>query len=92
MRGTFDRIVSVEMLEAVGEAYWSTYFEKLRDSLQPGGLAVLQVITIDDARFENYHRRPDFIQKYIFPAVRWRFSWLWAKWTGKAVGLQQLFG
>ena len=67
VRGTFDRIVSVEMLEAVGEAYWSTYFEKLRYSLRPGGLAVLQVITIDDARFGNYHRRPDFIQKYIFP-------------------------
>jgi cyclopropane-fatty-acyl-phospholipid synthase len=67
VRGTFDRIVSIEMLEAVGEAYWPTYFEKLRDSLRPGGSAVLQVITIDDARFENYRRRPDFIQKYIFP-------------------------
>jgi cyclopropane-fatty-acyl-phospholipid synthase len=67
VRGTFDRIVSIEMLEVVGEAYWPTYFEKLRDSLRPGGSAVLQVITIDDARFENYRRRPDFIQKYIFP-------------------------
>jgi cyclopropane-fatty-acyl-phospholipid synthase len=67
VRGTFDRIVSIEMLEAVGEAYWSTYFEKLRDSLRPGGSVVLQVITIDEARFENYRRRPDFIQKYIFP-------------------------
>jgi cyclopropane-fatty-acyl-phospholipid synthase len=64
---TFDRVVSIEMLEAVGEAYWSTYFEKLRDSLRPGGVAVLQVITIDEARFENYRRRPDFIQKYVFP-------------------------
>ena len=67
VRGTFDRIVSIEMMEAVGEAYWSTYFEKLRASLRPGGSAVLQVITIDEARFENYRRRPDFIQKYIFP-------------------------
>ena len=67
VRGTFDRIVSIEMMEAVGEAYWSTYFEKLRDRLRPGGSAVLQVITIDEARFENYRRRPDFIQKYIFP-------------------------
>jgi len=65
--GTFDRIVSIEMMEAVGEAYWPTYFAKLRDSLRPGGTAVLQVITIDEARFENYRRRPDFIQKYIFP-------------------------
>jgi cyclopropane-fatty-acyl-phospholipid synthase len=65
--GTFDRIVSIEMLEAVGESYWSQYFGKVRESLRPGGVAVLQVITIDDARFENYRRRPDFIQKYIFP-------------------------
>ena len=67
VRGTFDHIVSIEMLEAVGETYWPTYFEKLRNSLRPGGSAVLQVITIDDARFESYRRRPDFIQKYIFP-------------------------
>ena len=67
MRGPYDRIVSIEMLEAVGEAYWSTYFEKLRVNLRPGGIAVLQVITINEDRFENYRRRPDFIQKYIFP-------------------------
>jgi cyclopropane-fatty-acyl-phospholipid synthase len=65
--GAFDRIVSIEMLEAVGEAYWSTFFKKLRECLRPGGLAVLQVITIDDARFANYRRRPDVIQKHIFP-------------------------
>jgi cyclopropane-fatty-acyl-phospholipid synthase len=65
--GTFDRIVSIEMLEAVGAAYWSTYFAKLRDGLRPGGIAVLQVITIDESRYENYRRRPDFIQTYIFP-------------------------
>ncbi len=67
IRGEFDRIVSIEMLEAVGESYWPTYFKKLRHSLRPGGSAVLQVITIDEARFESYRRRPDFIQKYIFP-------------------------
>jgi cyclopropane-fatty-acyl-phospholipid synthase len=67
VRGPYDRIVSIEMLEAVGEAYWSTYFEKLRVNLRPGGIAVLQVITINEDRFENYRRRPDFIQKYIFP-------------------------
>ncbi len=65
--GQFDRIVSIEMLEAVGEAYWPTYFAKLRDSLRPGGIAVLQVITIDESRFEAYRSRPDFIQQYIFP-------------------------
>lgn len=67
VNGLFDRIVSIEMLEAVGEAYWSTYFKKLRDSLRPGGIAVLQVITIAEDRFERYRRRSDFIQKYIFP-------------------------
>ena len=66
-RGTFDRIVSIEMLEAVGEAYWPTYFERVRTCLRPGGSAVLQVITIDENEFANYRRRPDFIQKYIFP-------------------------
>ena len=67
VRGTFDRIVSIEMLEAVGEAYWPTYFANLRDRLRPGGVGVLQVITIDEDRFDDYRRRPDFIQKYIFP-------------------------
>lgn len=65
--GPYDRIVSIEMLEAVGAAYWSTYFAKLRECLRPGGTAVLQVITIDEGRFESYRRRPDFIQKHIFP-------------------------
>jgi cyclopropane-fatty-acyl-phospholipid synthase len=55
------------MFEAVGEAYWDTYFDTLRRSLNPGGRASLQVITIDEGRFERYRRRADFIQKYIFP-------------------------
>jgi cyclopropane-fatty-acyl-phospholipid synthase len=65
--GTYDRVVSVEMLEAVGEAYWPVFFEKLRQRLNPEGTAVLQVITIDQSRFESYRRRPEFIQRYIFP-------------------------
>jgi cyclopropane-fatty-acyl-phospholipid synthase len=65
--GCYDRIVSIEMLEAVGERYWPVYFGKLRESLAPGGLAVLQVITIEEARFAAYRSRPDFIQSYIFP-------------------------
>ena len=65
--GTYDRVVSVEMLEAVGEAYWPTFFENLRQRLNPQGAAVLQVITIDQSRFESYRRRPEFIQRYIFP-------------------------
>ena len=64
---TFDRIVSIEMLEAVGESYWPTYFAKLRACLKPGGSAVLQVITMREDRFEPYRIRADFIQRYVFP-------------------------
>ena len=63
----FDRIVSVEMLEAVGEAWWPTYFEKVRSCLKPGGTAVLQVITMREDRFESYRSGSDFIQRYVFP-------------------------
>lgn len=65
--GSFDRIVSIEMIEAVGEKYWPVYFETLAARLRAGGTAVLQAITIDDARFESYRRNPDFIQRYVFP-------------------------
>lgn len=67
VKGSYDRIVSIEMLEAVGQAYWPTYFKTLHDRLNPGGFAVLQVITIDEARFESYRQTPDFIQRHIFP-------------------------
>jgi cyclopropane-fatty-acyl-phospholipid synthase len=63
----FDRIVSIEMFEAVGEEYWPVYFEKLRARLKPGGTAVLQVITIREDRFEPYRNGSDFIQHYVFP-------------------------
>ncbi|WP_245442125.1 SAM-dependent methyltransferase [Mesorhizobium hawassense] len=66
-QGSFDRIVSIEMLEAVGELYWPTYFNKLRQLLKADGKAVLQVITIDESRFERYRGNPDFIQRHIFP-------------------------
>jgi len=67
VRGTFDRIVSVEMIEAVGQEYWPIFFAALRDRLAPAGHVVLQAITIADARFERYCRNPDFIQSCIFP-------------------------
>ncbi len=67
VQGRFDRIASIEMFEAVGEAYWPTYFAKVRDLLKPGGRAGLQIITIKDELFEDYKRQADFIQKYIFP-------------------------
>jgi cyclopropane-fatty-acyl-phospholipid synthase len=65
--GQFDRIVSIEMLEAVGEAYWPTYFAKLAECLKPGGRIVLQAITIHPDRYAAYKRKPDFIQHYVFP-------------------------
>jgi cyclopropane-fatty-acyl-phospholipid synthase len=66
-KGTFDKIVSIEMFEAVGEKHWESYFETIRERLSPGGKAVIQVITIDHNRFTKYRNRVDFIQKYIFP-------------------------
>ncbi|WP_075214642.1 SAM-dependent methyltransferase [Mongoliimonas terrestris] len=65
--GCYDRIASIEMFEAVGEKYWPTYFQTLRDRLKPGGAAGLQVITIQDRFFEKYRATPDFIQRYVFP-------------------------
>ncbi|MBZ0127772.1 MAG: cyclopropane-fatty-acyl-phospholipid synthase family protein [Rhodobacteraceae bacterium] len=65
--GKYDGIASIEMFEAVGEKYWPTYFEAVRERLKPGGRATLQVITINDRRFESYRKSVDFIQKYIFP-------------------------
>jgi cyclopropane-fatty-acyl-phospholipid synthase len=66
-RGTFDRIASIEMFEAVGEEYWPIYFQTVRDRLAPGGRAGLQVITIADRFFADYRKTADFIQRYIFP-------------------------
>ncbi|MDE2406055.1 MAG: class I SAM-dependent methyltransferase [Sphingomonadales bacterium] len=63
----FDRVVSIEMLEAVGEAWWPTWFGKVHDCLKPGGRAVVQVITIAEDRYDHYRGTPDFIQRYIFP-------------------------
>jgi cyclopropane-fatty-acyl-phospholipid synthase len=67
VEGRFDRVASIEMFEAVGQEYWPTYFGKIHDVLEPGGVAGLQIITIEDALFDEYNRRTDFIQKYIFP-------------------------
>jgi cyclopropane-fatty-acyl-phospholipid synthase len=66
-RGTYDGIASIEMFEAVGEKYWPVYFETVRERLRPGRSATLQIITLQDKRWETYRRGVDFIQKYIFP-------------------------
>ena len=66
-RGRYDGIASIEMFEAVGEKYWPVYFDTLRERLKPGGNATLQIITVQDRRWEVYRKGVDFIQKYIFP-------------------------
>lgn len=65
--GQYDGIASIEMFEAVGEQYWPVYFNKVRDCLKPGKNATLQIITLQEKRFESYRKGVDFIQKYIFP-------------------------
>ncbi|MCX8114003.1 MAG: class I SAM-dependent methyltransferase, partial [Burkholderiaceae bacterium] len=66
-RGTYDGVASIEMFEAVGEAYWPTYFDTLARCLKPGARACVQTIVIADALFDRYRRGTDFIQQYIFP-------------------------
>ncbi|MEX0643700.1 MAG: cyclopropane-fatty-acyl-phospholipid synthase family protein [Parvularculaceae bacterium] len=65
--GSFDKVASIEMFEAVGKEYWPAYFAKIREVLKPGGAAGLQVITIADRFFRKYQRSTDFIQRHIFP-------------------------
>jgi len=67
VRGQYDHVVSIEMIEAVGERFWPTYFAQLSALLKPGGRCVVQAITIADALFRRYRRGTDFIQRYIFP-------------------------
>ena len=67
VRGQFDAVVSIEMIEAVGEAYWPRYFGLVADRLKPGGRAALQAITLREDLFADYRRRPDFIQLQVFP-------------------------
>jgi cyclopropane-fatty-acyl-phospholipid synthase len=66
-RERYDRIASIEMIEAVGEQFWPNYFSQLRDRLLPGGLAGIQAITIQDSSFPYYRREIDFIRRYVFP-------------------------
>lgn len=65
--GQYDHIVSIEMIEAVGERFWPTYFSQLSSRLKPGGRCVIQAITIADDLFARYRRGTDFIQRHIFP-------------------------
>lgn len=65
--GQFDKIASIEMLEAVGDAYVDGYFAKCQEVLKPEGLLAFQVITVPDCRYENLRKGVDWIQKHIFP-------------------------
>lgn len=87
--GRFDNIVSIEMIEAVGERYWPRYFGTLNARLAPGGRAVLQAITVPDAEFSVYRRRSDFIRQHVFPGGMLPCDAAIAHQAGKA-GLQVL--
>jgi len=65
--GTYDKLVSIEMIEAVGPQFLDTYFEKCSSLLKPEGIMLLQAITMADQRYDEAARSVDFIQKYIFP-------------------------
>jgi cyclopropane-fatty-acyl-phospholipid synthase len=65
--GQYDGVASIEMVEAVGQDYWSTYLAAVARALKPGGRAAIQYITIDDAIFEAYAENVDFIQRFVFP-------------------------
>lgn len=67
LQGQYDKLVSIEMIEAVGEEFLDTYFAKCSSLLKPDGLMVLQAITIVDQRYKQYVREVDFIKRYVFP-------------------------
>jgi cyclopropane-fatty-acyl-phospholipid synthase len=67
LAGHYDKLVSIEMIEAIGHAYYDTYFKKCSALLRPEGMMLLQAITIADQRFEQAKQSVDFIQRYIFP-------------------------
>ena len=67
LKGKYNSIASIEMIEAVGQNYLESYFKTIKNNLSDGGRAAIQAITIDDSLFDRYKNKQDFIQKYIFP-------------------------
>jgi cyclopropane-fatty-acyl-phospholipid synthase len=67
LTGQYDKLVSIEMIEAVGHRYYDTFFNKCSSLLKPDGIMLIQAITIADQRYEQARRSVDFIQRYIFP-------------------------
>lgn len=95
VKGQFDFVVSIEMLEAVGEAYWADYFGVVRNRLRQGGRALIQTIVIADELFESYRRGTDFIQQYVFPGGMLPSPTEFAKYAsgaGLRVGDRYFFG
>lgn len=82
--GTYDNIVSIEMIEAVGERYWPSYFGVLRDKLAEGGRILLQAITVRDAAFDRYRTSSDYIRQYVFPGGMLLSDRVIAEQAGKA--------
>ncbi len=89
VQGRFDHLVSIEMFEAVGEKYWPAFFDKVAQTVRPGGRAALQVITINEDGFNAYRRNPDFIQTHIFPGGMLPSIGVFREQVGKA-GLKVL--
>jgi cyclopropane-fatty-acyl-phospholipid synthase len=69
LRGTYDKVASIEMFEAVGLRRYDDYFGAVDRLLAPGGAALVQTITMNEQRFASYHARPDWIQKHVFPGA-----------------------
>ena len=69
LTGQYDKLVSIEMIEAVGQRYLPTFFRTCQARLRPGGRMAIQAITIQDQRYRDYSKSVDFIQRYIFPAA-----------------------
>ncbi len=67
LQGQYDKLVSIEMIEAVGHEYLDTFFEKCASLLKPEGEMLLQAITIEDQRYEKAKNTVDFIKRYVFP-------------------------
>ena len=65
--GSYTKVASIEMLEAIGERQFGTYFSTIDRLLEPQGIACIQTILVPDDRWDNYRKRPDWIERYIFP-------------------------
>src|SRR5207302_630917 len=66
-RGRYTKVASIEMLEAIGEKQFGTYFAAIDRMLEPGGTACIQTILVPDDRWNRYRRKPDWIERYVFP-------------------------